>query len=293
MRCWYIDMKTLLIVILLVLAGCDRVIEEGDNMNHINIKVRIGEPGLSFLQRNNIHEKGHIDVQPAGTRFYEYEWSVKARGTVQIEHGERSFNIPYALGFLGIEKAQPISGMETVNISAGLNDSGSIDHNDARQKFMEIIKDLRRSGWQPVIHYNHPRLNGEEAFKYYLEEPAYGLPLDYMPGLAEWMEIGPEYWRLYADGVFLDIKFYRDKKRLNLSEPGAYLLSFGFRTAEQKAKDQFEGEDRDRWQALWTDRIKQLKTERYAKEAELIKRGFTIYTDYPEPRIHPADPVEP
>ena len=101
------------------------------------------------------------------------------------------------------------------------------------------------------------------------------------------------YWRLYADDIFLKITFSRDSKRMKLTEPGAYLFSFNLLSKEQKAKANFSGEDRERWKDLWVDKIKVMKRERYAKEQALVKRGFTIATAYADPRIHPADPVEP
>ncbi len=65
-------------------------------------------------------------------------------------------------------------------------------------------------------------------------------------------------------------------------------------TGTENARDEFFTEkERNQWETLWVDRVKSLKRERYQKEAELIKRGFTIYTDYQEPKIHPLDPIEP
>src|SRR5690625_5598606 len=83
------------------------------------------------------------------------------------------------------------------------------------------------------------------------------------------------YWSLFADGVFLDITFRRDRKRMDPEQPGAYLLSFTLNSKEEEARSHFQGEkDRANWKDLWVDKIKELKKERYAKEEALRKRGF-------------------
>ena len=118
------------------------------------------------------------------------------------------------------------------------------------------------------------------------------MPADYAPTLEQWMRIDSGRWYLYADDVFLEIKFRRGVESKDPTM-ASYLFSFGLHSKEEEAKAQFEGENRDHWQELWVDKIKSMKKERYAKEKELIQRGFTIYTEYQEPKIHPADPVEP
>ena len=178
-------------------------------------------------------------------------------------------------------------------MSAGITASDTVLHEEARQTFMTLLRKLLSLGWKPVISYNYPRLTGEQAFKYYEEDNTYGVPPNYTPTLDQWMRIDSDDWCLYADNVFLEINFQRDRARMNPNEPGAYLFSFELRSKEEFAKANFQGEDRDHWQDLWVDKIKSMKKERYEKEKELLRRGFTIYTDYEEPKIHPADPVEP
>ena len=134
---------------------------------------------------------------------------------------------------------------------------------------------------------------GEQAFRYYQEDNTYSIPPEYRLTLEEWMALDFAYWRLYAGDIFLKITFSRDSKLMKPTEPGAYLFSFELRSKEQQARANFYGEERERWKDLWVDKIKALKQERYAKEQALKKRGFTIATDYEEPRIHPSDPVEP
>ena len=75
--------------------------------------------------------------------------------------------------------------------------------------------------------------------------------------------------------------------------PGAYLLSFSIYSKEEEARVQFDPKQRDQWQSLWVEKIKGMKRDRYAKEKALAAQGYNINTGYQEPKIHPADPVEP
>ncbi len=263
-------------------------------MTPMTINIKLGETGAQFLQRNHLPAKGHINKQPAGLNFYKHRWGTKVRGTVVIEHGKYSFTLPHVLSVTGTEDIEYLDmGLEKFDFNAGMAATSPILHNNARQEFIALLQKLLHLGWKPLFSYNYPRLTGEQAFQYYQEDDNYGIPPDYIPSLDEWMQIKSGYWRLYAKNVFLKINFQRDRTRMDPNKPGAYLFSFGLRTQEEHARSNFFGEERAQWQDLWVEKIKAMKKERYSKESALVKRGFTIYTEYDEPEIHPADPVEP
>jgi hypothetical protein len=275
----------------LSLCACTPPTEES-RMNSA-IQINLGEFGHQFLQRNNLAAEYHIKKQPAGMNFYRYRWPSSADGTVIVEHGKYSFQIPHALSVVGTEDTEEIgAGLEIFNINAGITAADTIKHDDARKEFIKLLDNLLALGWKPSILYNSPRLTGEQAFRYYKEDDSYGVPPDYTPTLEEWMRIDFDNYYLYADDVFLEIRFRRGSESED-KNVAAYLLVIRLHSKEMEAKANFEGEERDQWQELWVDKIKLLKKERYKKEADLVKRGFTIYTDYDEPKIHPADPVEP
>lgn len=259
------------------------------------VEIKIGWTGEEFLRRNNLPAKDSVDKQPAGLSFYEVDWSVSARGTVRLEHGGYSFDIPHALGVVGTEDIERLdAGIESYAITAGITADGPILHDEARRLFLDFIQTLTERGWKPAISYNYPRLKGEQAYKYFEEDFAYSVPPDYRQTLEQWMAMDFAYWRLHAGDVFLNIRINRDRKRMIPDEPGAYLLALTLISKEEKAKSHFQGEkDRANWKNLWVDKIKELKKERYAKEEALRKRGFDIDTNYEEPKIHPDDPVEP
>lgn len=263
-------------------------------MTPTTIKIKIGESGDQFLQRNNLPAKGHIDKQPAGLNFYEHDWSTKALGTVNFEHGEHSFQILHVLSVMGTEDIDFMEeGLSKFSVNAGITATDTVPHDEARREFSKLLQKLLALGWKPLISYEDPRLTEEQAYIYAEQENYYfGMPANYTPTLEQWMRIDSGRWNLYADDVFLEISFRRGVESKDPSMQ-AYLFSFKFTSKGHEAKAQFEGDDREQWQELWVDTIKSLKKERYAKEKELIQRGFTIYTEYQEPKIHPLDPVEP
>ena len=262
-------------------------------MNPTTIKIKIGEQGAQFLQRNNLPSKGHINKQPAGLNFYKVDWSTKAQGTVTLEHGPYSFQIPFVLGVTGTENVDFMEvGLTSFDVYAGITAADTVHHDEARKEFIKLLQHLLALGWKPLISYNYPRLTAEQAFQYFEEDTTYGITPTYTPNLEQWMRIDYDGWYLYADDVFLEINFRRGVESKDPSMQ-AYLFSFDIHSKEQEAKAQFEGDDKNHWQDLWVDKIKAMKKERYAKEKALNQRGCTIYTDYQEPKIHPLDPVEP
>jgi hypothetical protein len=259
------------------------------------VRIKIGQSGEQFLDTNSLPSKGSVDRQPAGLNFYRARWRTQLPGTVIVDHGPYSFEIPFALTVLGTEDADALGeGLKSFDISAGITAADTIPHDEARRVFLRFIQKLTDLGWKRVHFYDDPRLVGEDAFRYYEEEDTYNIPPEYRPTLEQWMQMDSPYWSLYAEDVFLNIMFRRDSKRMALDKPGAYLVSFSLISKEEQAKSNFQGEqDRANWMDLWEEKIKGLKKQRYAKEDLLRKRGFTIDTDYEDPKIHPADPVEP
>lgn len=292
MRYWCIEMaRVMLVIFFLLLTSCDQIAGEAP-MN--TIAVKIGESGENFLRRNKLTGRANVDKQPAGLNFYEYGWPTKMPGKILVEHGSHGFEIPFVLGVTGTEDTESLeNGITDFQIRAGITAADTVLHEEARQEFIKLLKKLDSLGWKPFIFYQQPRLSGEYAFRFSQGDGVYGLPLDYYPSLEEWMLIDVGRWYLYADGVFLKINFRRDRKLMTPTMPGAYLVTFDFQTVVEHAKSEFEGDDRNHWKELWVNKIKSLKKERYEKETELTRRGFTIYTEYEEPKIHPADPVEP
>ncbi len=265
-------------------------------MSNTPIVLKLGERGQKYLERNKLDKKNHTDKQPAGINFYEKHWDSKSTGSAHFEHGKFSFDIPFVLSVVGMEDTDRADeGISNFDIYAKITEKNTIQHDTAKKEFFDFLRSLASIGWKQEIHYSMPRLTGMQGYMYTKEEDNYyGLPIDYEPSMDEWMELPRKgLWFFYADNVFLKIRFQREEESTD-PEKQAYIFTLNAYTGTVNARGEFFNEAaKNQWQELWVDRIKSLKRERYQKEAELIKRGYTIYTDYQEPKIHPLDPVEP
>ncbi len=258
------------------------------------MKIKLGESGTQFLQRNHLDDRGNVDRQPAGLNFYKHHWGTTYPGTVYVENGVHSFEIQHVVSITATESAKkPEKGLYSFNIRAGITAADYVLHDEARLAFITLLQTLAQTGWRPALPYGAPRLSGEQAFQYYLEGGTYAtLPVDYAPTLEEWMRIKSGSWRFYAGDLFINIAVRRSGSQV-VNEPGAYLLSFSIYGKEERGRKQVRPSERDQWRTLWVDEVKKLKRTRYAIEEKLTRQGYTINTDYVEPIVHPADPVEP
>ncbi|MCX4028571.1 hypothetical protein H0A36_14565 [Endozoicomonas sp. SM1973] len=266
-------------------------------MPNSSITLKVSEHSQHFIKRLHLDKK-NIDKQPAGLNFYEKHFKSGQRPTIQIEHDQYSFDIPFALSFLGTENVDYLErGISSFDINSGFaNYFEPIHHDKAKTLFMNRVQKLLALGWQQYIHYGDPRLKGKDSYRFIAEgeEVIYGPDPSYIPTLEEWMTLDTDHtWTLYVDGLFLNIGFRRDRKRMDPDKPGAYLINYEVYGKEEHAENQFMGEDRKKWRELWVEDMKQSKRLRYEIEAELKTKGYTIDTSYKDPIIHPEDPVEP
>lgn len=258
------------------------------------ISLKPGETGAAFFSRNKL-QNGHIDKQPAGIHFYEYDWPRGQPGNIQLETGAHSFAIAQALSVMAAQDIEhPERGLDNIVVNAGLSAGSTIAHDEAREKMSAILQHLLTIGWRQAISYSQPRLTAIDGFRYSLaEDMMVAAPANYQPTQQEWMQMREGYWTFYGGDFFLDVTMKRDKTKMKENEPGAYFLSFTLRSGEAEAKSNFIGDDREKWRELWVAEIKKLKSERYRKERELKRQGYEIFMQYQEPKLHPADPVEP
>ncbi|WP_444997039.1 hypothetical protein [Aliikangiella sp. IMCC44359] len=258
--------------------------------------VQVGINPSEYNQRNPLYIKKSIDKQPAGLNFYEQNWNIQQQGTVHVEHGQHSFTIPFVLGSTGTENADsPKRGIYKFSIRSGITAEEFINHDEARLRFTETLQNFVRLGWQPYIeYYSDPRLSGQQSIAYAIEDEFYAPDPLYIPTLDEWMQLGSSHgWVFHTDGVFMEMSFRRKRQFMDKNGQGVYLLNYKLLTREAHARNHFSGDEREQWQDLWIEKVKEYKMLRYQKEVELIKQGYHINTQYVEPQIHPDDPVEP
>ncbi|GAB3017570.1 hypothetical protein [Natronobiforma cellulositropha] len=252
--------------------------------------VAVGMGGEEFCERNGLDPKRDVDRQPAGVNFYSYDWATADRGTVTIEHGTHGFSVPDALGVMGAEDADRVeTGFLRVWVSFGFLGGGEVSHAGVRDATYEFLADLQERGWSRWHSHGSPRLRGREAFEYMTDDLVYSAPLDYEPTLEEWLGEYTIRWSLHADGVFLTLQFRRNSQKMEPDEPGEYYFKMNLESRDQRGRSYFEGEDRDRWEALWPALSAERRTRRAEREAALREAGATIDESYTDPELLPDD----
>lgn len=264
-------------------------------MNNGRHTIKIGISSKDYIAINNLNRKKSIDAQPAGLNFYDTDWPQSAQGIIYLDNGDQSIEFNHVIGVTGTENVDFLDqGISDFDIRAMVNDVELTDHDKVRNYIFSLLEKLIDAGWLPYISPSMPRLSGEHGMRYITEKD--GLispPIDYRPSLEEWMGRNFSGWKLYANGAFMTISLRRDSSRMVIDQPGAYFMAISIESELTFAKGHFESDDRENWQELWPETIANLKKERYKIERELLKDGYKIDTDYIEPIIHPADPVEP
>ena len=279
----------------MLLNGCGKK-AANESLVNTPFYIKAGMSPAEYNQRNQEYINKNINKQPAGLNFYDQDWSSKTPGTVQVDHGDYSFSVPYVLGTMGTEHTKNLDqGIYQFSIRSGLTPDETIDHEQARIEMMVLLQEIVAKGWQPFIGQNKPRLSGKESFSYRVEDNDLYTPDPlYIPTFDEWMGLDTDSdWAFHIDNVFLTVNIRRRLSHKGNDALGVYLLTFTLITHEEKARNSFDGKDREQWQSLWAEAAKTSKVSRYKKEVELIKRGYHINTDYIDPIIHADDPVEP
>lgn len=268
-----------------------------EDMSSKTITLQLGEPGDVLVKRLALDERKHIDHQPVGVNFYNQRFKSGKLPTLRLEHGRYSFEIPNALRYKAAETVKKKDrGIEKLWVTWLFrnNTGAAIAHTEARLTMMAFLKQLTDLGWRNMISYPKPRLTGEETYRYRERDLNYPPDPAYLPDMDIWMKLDSgRIWRLYADGVIIEVGFHRNSEHMDPTGNGEHLLLLDVYPVESYARAHFESKVKDQWQELWVDEIKRLKRMRYQKEAELIKQGYHIDIVYQDPLIHPADPVEP
>jgi hypothetical protein len=251
------------------------------------VVIKLGEMGPQFLAR--YPKLAKVQHQPAGLDFYEINWNERPRGLVRLAHAKHSMVIADVLGVQAVQELGPLEseGLNAIRVFAGLSQPppSLIGHDEARVKIHAILKVILEAGWKNILDAGSPRLNGLDRMKYMWTSNKYvGLDATYLPTLDEWMRIESRTsWGFYADGVFLEVSFTRERTMTDLAKPGSYLLNFEFKTATEYFRGYANSEDRLRWREVVPNELAKIAAQRTAKEVELKAKGVRIDEDYRDP----------
>ncbi len=262
---------------------------DSDNANQSSptlVEVGIGESGKKFSERYSGFVKA--DHQPAGLSFYKASWSTKNKGRVRIAHKSHSIELSDVLNVMGTEdNSARQTGIFNISIYCGISGLTGILHSDALDRFGGLLKTIRAAGWRSTVPYGVPRLYGKDMLRYHFESgDATTLGSDYIPSLREWMALDDQTtWEFYADGIFLNVTFMRDREKMNLKKPGSYVFQISLSSDEAYFADFAGPENRQDWRSKVPNELRKLEERRSQLEAEWSKKGMRINEAYRDPPI--------
>ncbi len=250
------------------------------------IELQVGENGAVFQKRYPVLAKANR--QPAGLNFYEFRFRGSNVGRALVKIGNRTLPVEHVLSITGIEDLDfNDEGISQININSKITGSDLIPHDEARLKFFSILQNLVGDGWKTIIPRSTARLKGQERMKYLLASHGrVTLDPSYLPTLDEWMRMEDlTSWKGYAHHLYLKVSFTREATLTDTKKPGAYLLSFEFKSEAEQFRAHVESRDRKRWKEVVPVKLRELAVERAKLETELRAKGFAIDEGYIDPPV--------
>ena len=252
-----------------------------------DVSIKLGETGPSFAKR--YPGSARVTHSTPNVDFYQIDWEQRAPGQVRVEHGKHSFVIEDALGVqapqeLGDFKAE---GLYNYTIFAGVSASDLIPHDEARLKTYAILKRIVDVGWKTTTPRSRPRLKGQARLDYVLDaSSSVGLDPRQIPTFEEWMRIESHTpWSFYADGLYMEVSFTRERTLTDPTKPGSYLLTFNIKTETEYFRGFAGPDNRLRWKEVLPQELAKVAVTRAQKETELRAKGVPIDESYQDPPV--------
>lgn len=250
-----------------------------------NIFVEIGEPPNAWKERYgnkvDVNDKNH------GLRFYSLDWTTKNPGRLSIKNGMSELRLEAVLGAMGTYNDEyPDEGFSGILITMGLTESDTLAHDEARQRFHAVLRKIQDAGWSRWIYPADPRLRGEEAFRYQIneDEANYSLDPNYLPPMNVWMKLkNRSQWSFYLNKVEMTVTLSRDQDRMKEHLPGAYFISIKMQSQDEIQREEFQENERSRWKSLYPAMRKKRLSERLEVEKKLQLSGYKIDVEYKNP----------
>jgi hypothetical protein len=277
--------KIVSFLMIAILLGCIRTGKETEIMES-KINLKINESSTDFVRRNSSLIK--VVNRPPGVNFYVARWDQKKPGTAIFDHGKNSFSIENILSITAVEDSlSSQEGLVKFNVNAAPAATDLIGHDEARKKFISVLQNIRKAGWNIFIDEGDPRLRGQAMLNFALSESSSSsLDADYEPTFAEWMSTRSNMlWQFYANRVYLTVSFSREPTLLDPQKPGAYLISFTIESENEHYRGYVTPNQRAKWKSVLPSQLQYLPGMREKKEDELRAKGIRIDETYQNPPL--------
>lgn len=260
---------------------------ENNTMNQQTYTLHFGQQGIQDFSKYN---DGQVDHQPAGASFRELDFSPPNLGQIKIENGVNSLVINHVFSVLGTQW-NTSDGIQIFDIDSGLNKEEFVSPEQGYQGYVELMKRLNKAEWKGYFLRDEARIAKQDNIQY-LAEGRNIIDPSYIFSFEEWKKIINNIpsnslgYRLYANGIYLDISLNQTKKNKDGKEQ--YIVRYSFQTVRYNERNLMSNTDKMTPKEL-EDAFKQklIKDKRYREQEEkkVIIKGYHIDKDYVDPDV--------
>lgn len=262
-------------------------------MNQQPYILHFGQQGFKDFA---LYNQGQVDNHPSGAGFRELDFSPPHLGQIKIEHGANSLVINHVFSVLGTSFSKD-EGIQKMRINAGLNKEEFVSPEQAYHAYVNLMKRLNQAGWKNYFYHFSARIAKEDNIKYALKTGDIIDPT-YIFNDEEWKKIisasvgNSIGYRLYANGILLDISLERTNKNEQGQEQ--YIVRYAFETARYDARNSMDDSENN----IYTDKmtaqeleqafkneLQRTKKSREIQEKEAIAQGYRIDESYVDPDV--------
>ncbi|KAA5841678.1 hypothetical protein F2A38_14120 [Pseudomonas chlororaphis] len=289
-------MKTLWLLSLVLLAGCDGFTNEGTykvKKETKNIDIQLGSSVEDLLKQSPARFSSDC-LAAANICWHEIN---KSRGdrdllSLSITQPESALELDQVVSLDIVADDAVSKNIEEVEVTfRGLPDNST--HEENRTLIYDLIDKLKAAGWHKYYFPSDPRIPGSELGKYDWEKSVFGRsplshPLfdpDRKMSLEQWTTSGMFYdWYLYRGDYLAHIKVLRNSAVAS-TETGSYLIKIEFTSLNTFWQNSFEEEKRPDWKKLLPEHLKALLLLRSEAESKARAAGVEIDQSYQAPAM--------
>ena len=182
-------------------------------------------------------------------------------------------------------------GVQKNSINAGLNKEEFVSSEHAYQGYVELMKRLSQAGWKNYFFPDEARIAKESNIRYLMEGHDV-IDINYIFSYEEWKNIINSLttnsigYRLYANGVLLDISLNQTKKNIDGKEQ--YMIRYAFQTVRYNQRNLISDSSEMTAQELeqkFKSNLERYTSLREKDEKDAIAQGYRIDEGYIDPDV--------
>mgnify|MGYP003590267844 CR=1 FL=1 len=236
---------------------------------------------------------GEVDRQPAGMNFMTLRWRSPELGRVKIAHGNNNLELDHVFLVMGSQMSRNANdGVQIFDIDAGLTHESFVTPKQAYDAYALLMKKLNQAGWQRYFYRSEVRIAKQDNFKYALnnlevKDPSYIFTYDEWRELLDKKPIKDFFYRLYANGIILNMSLQRTKKNDDNKEQ--YMVRYELQTVRYDERNTMEGDANEMTAAEiqqgFKNTVHRNQNAREINEKKAKLKGYRIDEEYIDPDV--------